>query len=98
MLFWLYYLVKAARLHRPVVELTERDRRNFLSLFKAIGQGDGVGEVLLEVTSLVRTHHVQPDPVFTTLVCAIVVLEGLGRQLDPTLDLFSVGLPLLVGA
>ena len=41
MLFWLYYLVKAARLHRPVVELTERDRRNFLSLFKAIGQGDG---------------------------------------------------------
>jgi len=57
-----------------------------------------VGEVLLEVTSLVRTHHVQPDPVFTTLVCAIVVLEGLGRQLDPTLDLFSVGLPLLVGA
>ncbi|EOD35501.1 putative ubiquinone biosynthesis protein [Emiliania huxleyi CCMP1516] len=128
-----------------VVELTERDRRNFLSLFKAIGQGDGelagdlmlrhareqrcddpaafrrgmrnlvesaragergafnlrhlkVGEVLLEVTSLVRTHHVQPDPVFTTLVCAIVVLEGLGRQLDPTLDLFSVGLPLLVGA
>ena len=49
-----------------------------------------VGEVLLEVTSLVRTHHVQPDPVFTTLVCAIVVLEGLGRQLDPTLDLFAV--------
>jgi predicted unusual protein kinase regulating ubiquinone biosynthesis (AarF/ABC1/UbiB family) len=25
-----------------------------------------------------------------------VVLEGLGRQLDPTLDLFAVALPLLL--
>ena len=49
-----------------------------------------IGDVLLEVTSLVRTHQVQADPTFTSLVCAIVVLEGLGRQLDPTLDLFSV--------
>ena len=29
------------------------------------------------------------------LVMAIVVLEGLGRQLDPTLDLFAVALPML---
>ena len=35
---------------------------------------------------------VQVDASFTTLVCAIVVLEGLGRQLDPSLDLFSVAL------
>ena len=49
-----------------------------------------IGDVLLEVTNLVRTHQVQVDASFTTLVCAIVVLEGLGRQLDPTLDLFSV--------
>ena len=56
-----------------------------------------IGDVLLEVTDLVRTHRVQADPSFTTLVCAIVVLEGLGRQLDPTLDLFSVALPLLAG-
>ena len=125
-----------------VVQLSEVDRRNFLLLFRAIGQGDGalagelmlthakeqrcadpaafkrgmaelvasaragergafnlrnlkIGDVLLEVTSLVRTHQVQVDASFTTLVCAIVVLEGLGRQLDPTLDLFSVALPLL---
>lgn len=119
-----------------VVELTPRDRRNFLLLFRAIGKGDGelagdlmlrhareqrcadpaafklgmkqlvestragergafnlrnlrVGEVLMEVSDLVRRHQVQADPTFTTLVCAIVVLEGLGRQLDPSLDLFS---------
>lgn len=120
-----------------VVELSPRDRRNFLLLFRAIGRGDGalagelmlshareerctepeafkagmkrlvdgahagkrgafnlrnlrIGEVLLEVTDLVRNHRVQADPTFTTLVTAIVVLEGLGRQLDPTLDLFTV--------
>ena len=54
-----------------------------------------IGEVLLEVTDLVRTHRVKVEPNFTTLVMAIVVLEGLGRQLDPKLDLFSVALPLL---
>ena len=122
-----------------VVELEERDRRNFMHLFKAIAKGDGglagelmltrskeqrcadpeaftrgmrevvasaragergafnlsnvrIGDVLLEVTNLVRTHQVQVDASFTTLVCAIVVLEGLGRQLDPSLDLFSVAL------
>ena len=57
-----------------------------------------IGEVLLEVTSLVRTHRVKVESNFTTLVMAIVVLEGLGRQLDPTLDLFSVALPMLASA
>ena len=51
-----------------------------------------IGDVLLEVTSLVRTHQVKADPAFTTLVMAIVVLEGLGRELAPSLDLFSVAL------
>ena len=51
-----------------------------------------IGDVLLEVTNLVREHRVQVDPTFTTLVCSIVVLEGLGRQLDPSLDLFTVAL------
>ena len=54
-----------------------------------------IGDVLLEVTNLVRTHQVQVDASFTTLVMAIVVLEGLGRELDPSLDLFSLALPIL---
>lgn len=54
-----------------------------------------IGDVLLEVTSLVRTHRVKVDANFTNLVMAIVVLEGLGRQLDPSLDLFSVALELM---
>jgi len=55
-----------------------------------------IGHVLMQVTSLVRLHHVKIDPAFTSLVMAIGVLEGLGRQLDPDLDLFSVAMPLLL--
>lgn len=55
-----------------------------------------IGDVLLELTTLVRVHRVKVEPHFTTLVTAIVVLEGLGRQLDPSLDLFAVALPLLL--
>lgn len=137
---WVLGLVDAGL----VVQLEERDRLNFLQLFRAIGQGDGahagelmltrareqrcsdpdafregmrelvtqaragergafnlahlrIGDVLLEVTRLVRIHQVQADPIFTTLVCSIAVLEGVGRTLDPTLDLFDVALPMLAG-
>ena len=51
-----------------------------------------IGDVLLDLTTLVRLHRVKVEPNFTTLVTAIVILEGLGRQLDPTLDLFLVAL------
>ena len=51
--------------------------------------------MLLELTTLVRRHKVKVEPNFTTLVMAIVVLEGLGRQLDPSLDLFAVAVPML---
>ena len=44
------------------------------------------------ITSVVAA---QVEPNFTNLVMAIVVLEGLGRQLDPSLDLFTVSLPIL---
>ena len=55
-----------------------------------------IGDVLLELTTLVRVHKVKVEPNFTTLVMAIVVLEGLGRQLDPSLDLFAVATPMLI--
>jgi len=55
-----------------------------------------IGELLLELTTLVRTYKVKVEPNFTTLVTAIIILEGLGRQLDPSLDLFDVALPLLL--
>jgi aarF domain-containing kinase len=124
------------------VQLSARDRLNFLRLFDAIAHGDGkragrlmlehareaecddpdvfvakidrlvqqshaarrgeftlsrvdVGKVLLDVLSAVREHRVMIEPNFTTLVSSICILEGLGRQLDPELDLFTLALPML---
>jgi aarF domain-containing kinase len=56
-----------------------------------------IGDVLIEVTSLVRQHKVKVEPNFTTLFTSIIILEGLGRQLNPSLDLFEFALPLIRG-
>jgi predicted unusual protein kinase regulating ubiquinone biosynthesis (AarF/ABC1/UbiB family) len=54
-----------------------------------------IGEVLQRVLQLVRQHHVRIESNFTNLVMGIVVLEGLGRRLDPNLDIFQTALPIL---
>lgn len=54
-----------------------------------------IGDVLGDVLAMVRQHHVKIESDFTNLVVSIMVLEGLGRQLDPDLDLFEVARPLL---
>jgi ubiquinone biosynthesis protein len=42
--------------------------------------------------SILRRHHVQVDPSFTVVQLAMLVAEGVGKQLDPTLDIVgSVG-------
>ena len=55
-----------------------------------------IGSVLESVLALVRDFQVPIDPTFTNLILAIIVLEGLGRQLDPSLDIFRESLPVLV--
>ena len=54
-----------------------------------------IGSVLQEVMALVRKHQVQIDPAFTSLVTSMVIVEGIGRQLVPDLDLFRLGMPML---
>ncbi len=51
-----------------------------------------------QVLLLVHNHRVLIDTSFTSLVVAIVVLEGVGRQLDPTMNLFKESLPILAKA
>lgn len=45
--------------------------------------------------TIVSRHEVALDPSFTTVVVAVIVLEGLGRSLDPDLDLFNCARPYL---
>ena len=52
-----------------------------------------IGDVLSEVLSMVRTHHVRMEGDFVNVVISILLLEGIGRALDPGLDLFKSALP-----
>lgn len=123
-----------------VTELNDTNRRNFLDLFKAIAEFDGlkagqlmiercrqpdavidgdvfalrmqnlvlgvkartfalgrvkIGDLLAEVLSMVRQYHVRLEGDFVNVVISILLLEGIGRSLDPNLDLFKSALPML---
>ncbi|KAG8758762.1 hypothetical protein FRC11_003101 [Ceratobasidium sp. 423] len=123
-----------------VTVLSERNRSNFLDLFRAIAEFDGyrtgqlmvercrtphlavdpdvfalkmqhlvlgvkrktfslgkikIADVLYEVLRAVRTHHVRMEADFVNTVISLLLLEGIGRQLDPEMDLLKSSLPIL---
>ncbi|KAI9833189.1 MAG: hypothetical protein M1819_003812 [Sarea resinae] len=53
------------------------------------------GDVLSEVLDMVRSHHVRMEGDFVNVVLSILLLEGIGRSLNPDLDLFKSALPIL---
>ena len=54
-----------------------------------------ISDLLTEVLKNVRVHHVKMEGDFINTVISILLLEGIGRQLDPNLDLFASALPTL---
>jgi len=54
-----------------------------------------IADLLTEVLRNVRQHHVRMEGDFINTVISILLLEGIGRQLDPDMDLFSGALPIL---
>ncbi|KIM47766.1 hypothetical protein M413DRAFT_439436 [Hebeloma cylindrosporum] len=54
-----------------------------------------ISDLLTEVLKNVRVHHVKMEGDFINTVISILLLEGIGRQLDPGLDLFATALPML---
>lgn len=54
-----------------------------------------IGDILNEVLSMVRSHHVRMEGDFINVVISILLLEGIGRQLNPNIDLLSSSLPIL---
>lgn len=54
-----------------------------------------ISDVLTDVLKSVRQHHVKMEGDFVNTVISILLLEGIGRQLDPNLDLFKAALPIL---
>lgn len=54
-----------------------------------------IGNLLHDAMNMVRAHHVKLEGDFVNVVVSIMLLEGIGRQLDPNLDLFKSALPVL---
>ncbi len=70
----------ALRVHR----LVQSVRRRAFALARV-----RVGDVLAEVLSAVRRHRVRLEGDFVNVVISVLLLEGIGRSLDPELDLFK---------
>jgi aarF domain-containing kinase len=54
-----------------------------------------ISDILTDVLKAVRQHHVKMEGDFINTVISVLLLEGIGRQLDPDLDLFKSSLPIL---
>ncbi|XP_033940427.1 uncharacterized aarF domain-containing protein kinase 2 [Pseudochaenichthys georgianus] len=68
---------------------------NALSKSLSLGKFQ-VGELLSRVFGVLIKHKVKLESNFASVVFAIMVLEGLGRTLDPNLDILDIVKPLLL--
>ena len=57
-----------------------------------------VGKVLFDMLGILRRHRVRVNATFTIVNIAIAVTEGIGKQLDPELDLMHEALPFFLAA
>jgi ubiquinone biosynthesis protein len=77
----------------------ERDVVEFLGRLygKNLGEVE-VGDAVSGMMNILRRHQVQVDPSFTVVHVALLVAEGLGKMLDPGIDLVGLAAPYLMQA
>ena len=73
-------------------DIVEEVFQNGLSLGRI-----GIGDLLQRVLVLCFKHHVKLESNFVSVIVAIGVLEGLGRRLDPDVDLIGLATPYILG-
>jgi len=73
----------------------EREVVEFVGRYhgKALGEVQ-VSTVAFDMFHILRRHRVRVNPVYTMCNVAIAVTEGIGKQLDPSLDLVQEALPI----
>ncbi len=73
----------------------EREVEAFVGRYhgKALGEVQ-VSTVAFDMFNILRRHRVRVNPIYTMCNVAIAVTEGIGKQLDPTLDLVQEALPI----
>ena len=77
----------------------EKELVEFFSQYYGRNLGDvEVSEVITGVLGLLRRHQIENDPVFTVVCIGVIVAEGIGKQLDPDLDIVTIAIPYLITA
>ncbi len=76
-----------------VAELEREVSRLITKYYNKSLQDIRMGELINEVMGLVRNHHLVLSSELAMLLTTLVVLEGLGRLLDPKFDFVSVTAP-----
>jgi aarF domain-containing kinase len=56
-----------------------------------------IGSLLSRVLDLCRVYGVEIDPAMASIVISTLVLEGLGRSLEPNLNLIDFAVPFVIG-
>lgn len=59
---------------------------------------EGVSGLLHSVLSLCYEHRVKLEPHFVSVVLSVAIIEGLGRRLDPDIDLLARAAPFIAKA
>lgn len=54
-----------------------------------------VSTVVSELFSAMVRHRVKQDGTFINVILSMVVIEGLGRSLDPNIDIFTEVIPFI---
>lgn len=76
---------------KEMAQLVDHALSNTLALGKI-----QVADLLSRVFGLLIKHKVKLESNFASIVFAIMVLEGLGRSLDPNLDILELAKPMLI--
>ncbi|MEB2311877.1 MAG: AarF/UbiB family protein [Sorangiineae bacterium] len=90
------FYVYAPSVATPDYAAYQRDvEENLAGLYgKKLGEVE-ISEAVSSMMNVLRKHRVQVDPTFTVVNIALLVAEGLGKQLDPTIDLMPMAMPYL---
>ncbi|MEZ5702893.1 MAG: AarF/UbiB family protein [Burkholderiaceae bacterium] len=74
----------------------ETEIEEFLDQYHGAQLADlNLGQMLVDVTTILREHHLGLPPDMALLIKAFITLEGMGRGLDPAFHMTTEALPLL---
>lgn len=72
----------------------ERDLRRLLQKYQGVSLKDvSVSEVLGEVEPIIYEHHLRVPPDYWLLIKTLVIMEGVGKGLDPDFDVYEFSGP-----